>query len=143
LIWSLENQLGTERIRRNVAGALQITEAHFRSQEVALQQEIAEKEELIRHLQDRLGKLTARNATQEEEMRSIQSRFEESMTKLAHRKSNKTDGALLRRIAELEEQLMSRDEAVVPKKRKPASSSRSLTKKFKVVKKDTNKNNFY
>ena len=140
--------MGSERIRLNVAGALQITEAHYREKEAALQEDLAAKDDHIRGLQDRLEKMTSRTAIQEQEIRTIQGRFEESLTKLSQRKSSKNDSALLRRISELEEQLAERDEAfgastttaTKVKRQKPssvaiaASSSRSLTKKFKIKK---------
>ncbi len=124
-----ENVLGAERVRRNVAGALEIAKAKFRV-------ELNETQSALQAATTEVQSLRAAFAARDEEMQRLRSQHEEQLTKLAHRRAAGSEAALRQRIAELEESLSARDEVSFTRAPSAAAAGGSkktnLAKKFKI-----------
>ena len=133
-----------ELIRDNVEGALCIVEANHATTCKDLRDKIYRLEHLLQVKTSEFDKLSSKFEARDLSVQTLRSQFEENMARLSQRKSTNTEKALLRRIAELEEQLESRDRDSAPRKKTKTKKStnqaaskthvsparRSLTKKF-------------
>ncbi len=126
-----ENALGAERVRRNVAGALEIVKAKLRIEQ-------NESDGALQQATSEAKMWREKCAANEAEMARLKSQHEEQLTKLSQRRNTGNEAALRQRIAELEESLSSRDEAAFGRGSGGGGGAGgngkkgSITKKFKI-----------
>jgi hypothetical protein len=123
-----EIQLGAERVRRNVAAALETAQSRFREEQSDMQSALQAATAQVQTL-----RLTI--AAKEEEAQRVRAQHEEQLTRLTQRRAAGTEAALRQRIAELEESLSARDEASFtrpPPAANGGGKKTNLAKKFKI-----------
>jgi dGTP triphosphohydrolase len=141
-----ENMLGSARVRNNVAAALSVARKEFDLQQ-------RELSETLSRVVPELESFRLKSLAVEEEMTRMRAQHEETITKLAQRKTvtgnSAVEAALRQKIAELEESLGVRDEEAMRWPRGPpppppasaaaaaavsTSAKRNINKKFKIGK---------
>jgi chromosome segregation ATPase len=123
-----EIQLGAERVRRNVAAALETAQSRFREEQNEMQSALQAATAEVQSLRVAI-------AAKDEEAQRVRAQHEEQLTRLTQRRAAGTEAALRQRIAELEESLSARDEASFARPPPAATGGgkkTNLAKKFKI-----------